>query len=59
MEDSSPEQLIRRGDRTRRCPDFYSPSAYSTTVLSEPTTYRDVVLHQEWQHAMAEEIAAL
>ena len=58
-EDPSPEQPIRRGDRLRRRPDFYSPSAYSTTVLSEPTSYRDAILHPEWQHAMAEEIAAL
>jgi len=29
------------------------------TVLSEPTSYRDAIHHQEWQHAMAEEIAAL
>jgi len=59
-EDSSPEQFLRRCDRTtRRRPDFYSPSAYSAVVLSEPTSYRDAILHEEWQLAMAEEIAAL
>jgi len=32
---------------------------FAGTVLSEPTSYRDAIHHQEWQHAMAEEIAAL
>jgi hypothetical protein len=27
--------------------------------LAELETYREVVAHQEWQHAMAEEVAAL
>jgi hypothetical protein len=27
--------------------------------LAEPATYREVAAHQEWQHAIAEEIAAL
>ncbi|WVZ75789.1 hypothetical protein U9M48_023820 [Paspalum notatum var. saurae] len=31
----------------------------SRTVLSEPLSYRDAILHPEWQLAMAEEIAAL
>jgi hypothetical protein len=31
----------------------------SPVSLSEPSTYRDVVVHPEWQFAMAEEIAAL
>jgi hypothetical protein len=30
-----------------------------TTALPESVSYRDAILHQEWQHAMAEEIAAL
>ena len=32
---------------------------FAGTVLSEPTTYHDAICHLEWQHAMAEEIAAL
>ena len=32
---------------------------FAGTVLSEPTSYRDAIQHQEWQHAMAEELAAL
>ena len=32
---------------------------FAGTVLSEPTTYHDAICHPEWQHAMAEEIAAL
>ncbi|WVZ70987.1 hypothetical protein U9M48_019614 [Paspalum notatum var. saurae] len=31
----------------------------SRTILSEPLSYRDAILHPEWQLAMAEEIAAL
>jgi hypothetical protein len=57
--DSSPEQLLGRGHRLRRPPECYSPSAFTDTALFEPTSYRDAILHPEWQHAMAEEIAAL
>jgi hypothetical protein len=57
--DSSPEQLVRRSHHLRRPHDYYSPSAFTTNVLSEPTSYRDATLHPEWQHTMAEEIAAL
>jgi hypothetical protein len=57
--DSSPEQPIRRGHRFRRPPDCYSLSAFTTTTLSEPATYRNAILHLECQHAMTEEIAAL
>jgi len=32
---------------------------FAGTVLSEPATYHDAICHPEWQHAMAEEIAAL
>ena len=32
---------------------------FAGTILSEPTSYRDAIQHQEWQHAMAEELAAL
>jgi hypothetical protein len=56
--DSSPEQLVIRSHRLRRPPDCYSPSAFTTTTLSEPVSYCDVILHMEWQHTMAEEIAA-
>jgi hypothetical protein len=40
-------------------PDCYSPSTFTATALSEAASYRDVILHPEWQHTMAEEIAAL
>jgi hypothetical protein len=56
---SSPDQLLGRGQRIRRPPNCYSPSAFTATALSEPATYRDAILYPEWQHAMAEEIAAL
>jgi hypothetical protein len=59
VEPSSPEQLVRRNHRLRRPPDCYSPSAFTTTTLSKPASYRDAILHPEWQHVMAEEIAAL
>jgi hypothetical protein len=54
---SSPEQLLGRG--IRRPPNCYSPSAFTATALSEPASYHGVILHLEWQHAMAEEIVAL
>jgi hypothetical protein len=57
--DSSPEQLVRRGHRLHRPSDCYSPSAFTTTDFSEPASYRDAILHPEWQHAIADEIAAL
>jgi hypothetical protein len=57
--DSSSEQLFRRGHCLRRSHDCYSPSTFTTTALSEPAFYRDAILHPEWQHTMAEEIAAL
>ena len=49
------------GLRARPCPqpDRYSPSRYGLSVILEPTSYHDVVVHPEWQLAMAEEIAAL
>jgi hypothetical protein len=56
---SSPEQLLGRGHRLRRLPDCYCPLALTATTLSESASYRDVILHPKWQHAMAEEIAAL
>jgi hypothetical protein len=46
--DSSPEHLIRRSHRLRRLPDYYSPSAFTTTTLFEPTSYRDAILHPKW-----------
>jgi hypothetical protein len=56
---SSPAQLLGCGQRIRRPPNCYSPSAFTTTALSELASYRDAILHPEWQHAMTEEIAAL
>jgi hypothetical protein len=59
LTDSSPKQLVRRSHHLRRPPDCYSPSAFTTTALSELASYHDAILHLEWKHAMAEEIAAL
>jgi hypothetical protein len=56
---SSPEQLRGRGQHIHRPPNCYSPSAFTATALSEPASYHDAILHLEWQHTMAEEIAAL
>jgi hypothetical protein len=56
---SSPEQLLGRGQRIRRLPNCCSHSAFTATALSEPASYRDAILHPEWQHVMAEDIAAL
>jgi hypothetical protein len=42
----------------RRSPDFYNPASYSVSAIPE-TTYRESVVHPEWQLAMAEEIVAL
>jgi hypothetical protein len=56
---SSPQQLLGRGQCIRQPPNCYSPSAFTATALSEPVSYRDAILHLEWQHAMAEEIVAL
>ncbi|KAM3366315.1 hypothetical protein ACQJBY_015641 [Aegilops geniculata] len=49
------------GLRSRPClpPDRYSPSRYGLSTIVEPTSYRDAIIHPEWQFAMAEEIAAL
>jgi hypothetical protein len=57
--DSSLEQLVRRSHRLRRPPDCYSPSAFTVTSLSESASYRDAILHLEWPHVMAKEIAGL
>jgi hypothetical protein len=59
IEPSSSEQLVRRSHRLCTPPDYYSHSTFTTTALSEPASYHDDILHLEWQHAMAEEIAAL
>jgi hypothetical protein len=56
---SSPEQLLGCGQRIRRPPNYYSPSSFIVTALSEPASYHDAILHPEWQHVMVEEIAAL
>jgi hypothetical protein len=57
--DSSPEQLVRRSYRLHRPPDCYSPSTFTSTAFFEPASYCDGILHLEWQHIIAEEIAAL
>jgi hypothetical protein len=57
--DSSLEQLVRRSHHLCRPPDCYSPSAFTVTSLSESASYRDAILHLEWQHVMAKEIAGL
>jgi hypothetical protein len=59
VEPSSPKQLVRRSHRLHQPPDCYSPSAFTASALSELVSYRDAILHPEWQHAMAEEITAL
>jgi hypothetical protein len=59
LTDFSSKQLVRHSHRVRLPPDCYSHSAFTTTALSEPASYCDAILHSEWQHAMAEEIAAL
>jgi hypothetical protein len=59
VEPSSPEQLVRHSHRLHRPLDCYTPSAFTATALSEPSSYRDAILHSKWQHTMAEEIATL
>jgi hypothetical protein len=59
IESSSLEQFVRRGHHLRRPPDCNSPSAFTATALSEPASYRDAILHPEWQHTMTELITAL
>jgi hypothetical protein len=44
---SSLEQLLGRGQRIRRPPNCYSPSAFTATAPSEPASYRDAILHPE------------
>jgi hypothetical protein len=56
---SSPEQLLGCGQHIRRPPNYYSPSTFTATAMSEPASNHDAILHPEWQHAMNEEIAAL
>jgi hypothetical protein len=56
---SSPKQLLGRGQRIRRPPNCYSHLAFTATALSDPASYRDAILHLEWQHVMAKEITAL
>jgi hypothetical protein len=41
--DSSLEQLIRCSHRLCQPSDYYSPFAFTTTALSKPASYRDVV----------------
>ncbi|WVZ51873.1 LOW QUALITY PROTEIN: hypothetical protein U9M48_002974 [Paspalum notatum var. saurae] len=55
------EQFLGRGHRSHQPVDRYGFGRviWQGTVLSEPLSYRDAILHPEWQLAMAEEIAAL
>jgi hypothetical protein len=53
--ESSPRYALR-DHSTLRPPDRLG---FTAAVLAEPMTYREAAAHQEWQHAMAEEIAAL
>ncbi|WVZ89019.1 hypothetical protein U9M48_035481 [Paspalum notatum var. saurae] len=60
---SSPEQILGHGHRSRQPVDRYgfgrvTWQGFAGTVLSEPLSYHDAILHPEWQLAMAEEIAA-
>jgi hypothetical protein len=57
--DSSPKQLIRRSHGLHHPLDYYSPSAFIATALSELASYCDVILHLKWQYTTAEETAAL
>lgn len=50
---ASPRYVLR--DRQSIRP----PARFCLVTLAKLTSYHDVVVHQEWQHAMAEEIAAL
>jgi hypothetical protein len=59
LTNSSLEQLVRHSHHLRWSPDCYSPSAFTTTALSELASYREAILNSEWRHAMAEEIATL
>jgi hypothetical protein len=58
LADSSSKNLMRRSHHLRWPPDYYSP-AFTITALSKLASYHDVILYPEWQHMMAEEIAAL
>jgi hypothetical protein len=44
---SSSKHLLGRGQRIRRPPNCYSPSAFTATALSEPASYHDAILHPE------------
>jgi hypothetical protein len=57
--DFSLEQLVRCSHLLRRPPDCYSRPAFTITTLCETISFREAILNSEWQHAMAEEIAAL
>jgi hypothetical protein len=54
LTDSSLEQLLGRGHRLRRPPDCFSPSVFTVAALFELASYRDAILHPEWQHMMSE-----
>lgn len=54
---STLESSHGRSQCLRQPIDWYSPSAFLTTALSELASYRDAIPHQEWQHPMAGDIA--
>ncbi|CAM8957527.1 unnamed protein product [Rhodiola kirilowii] len=49
-----PSRYALRDRQSIRPPTHYDVDA---ATLAEPTSYRDAILHQEWQHAMVEELA--
>ena len=49
-------RYVLRDRQSLRPPDRL---CFAGIVLSEPISYHDAFQHQEWQHAMAEEIVAL
>jgi hypothetical protein len=59
VEDSFPQISSHYNLRDRGSLKPVDRYGFAGTVLSEPATYHDAICHPEWQHAMAEEIAAL
>ena len=52
----SPSRYDLRDRGALRPPERYG---FTAAALVEPATYREAVVHPDWQHAMAEEIASL
>jgi hypothetical protein len=55
---ASPQPTYSLCNWSHPSPDFYNPASYSIYGVPEPTTYREAIVHPEWQLAMAEDIAA-